>query len=560
MLDVEEFQRKRKRLFENSDKIANLAELKDYIKDLEIVSANEKSDEIANLVRDLIPNVDRTIINQDSYFQLYNILFLQIYSFIDNLKDCENLVDKMEAIVKETKDIHQKVILMKSQYLLHLLKGEKEKANEKISESMRLIKKYKKTYEKTYYETLYSYTLSFTYEEKNYSEAIANIEECLQYYYADYNILGLIKVIYLLLKLYSFNGEKAKVNSLFVWLLEKEKIQEKLSASQYSSLYWVLGLTASLNFELEKSIEFLSKAHKKIEDMGSQEQMMYEYVELLKLLSRSYAYKGEFQKSYDHLIELLKFIDTDFCKSNYMPWRLKQIYFTAHYTLLFIFVQLNKQFQELDDEKLKLVYSYTKSLIEKSKFSEDLLISSSLSDEEMKKITENELSQTDEFQLIVHQQLISLDAHKLSEDTIKKISFLRDYTHSPIYADILIGKIHLSMGNFDEFKQIVKKIIKDRNKADTPILLYWIKLFELLYVYLEKGDKEDIVKELNILENQCKENNFHKMADEIILYKKLTISKRALDDSRERFKHTIYFDVYSKQSKETVLEYLEVTS
>ena len=39
MLDIEELQRKRKKIFDNRKNISSIVELKEYISDLEIVSA-----------------------------------------------------------------------------------------------------------------------------------------------------------------------------------------------------------------------------------------------------------------------------------------------------------------------------------------------------------------------------------------------------------------------------------------------------------------------------------------------------------------------------------------
>ena len=116
MLDIEELQRKRKKIFDNRKNISSIVELKEYISDLEIVSANEKSDEIANLVEELISNIE-TIADRDSYFKLYLILFMQIYYFESKLHESEYLLKRMKIIADETKDIEKNVIWMKNQCL-----------------------------------------------------------------------------------------------------------------------------------------------------------------------------------------------------------------------------------------------------------------------------------------------------------------------------------------------------------------------------------------------------------------------------------------------------------
>ena len=557
MLDIEDFKRKRKRVFNDKDNVLNLAELKNYIQDLEIISDNEKSKEISNLIEELIPTVEEKI-DETLLFKFYWLLFQQSYYFIQNLKRTEELLLKMRDIAERTKNIENIASVLGAESLYFQLKGNQKKAIEKITESMETIKDYKERYKKSYFSSLYAYTIFVLYEKQQYKEAIDNMRTCLEYYYTESsNVLGLIHTIHLLLRLYILLGKEKDVDELLDWVLKDVKIQEQSTDPQYILLFWYLGTISAIRYKIADSILYLNNAYIRIKKTKTENQKLYEYIEILKLLIRSYAYKGEFQKSYNNIVELLNYIETDFVKENYLQWRLKRVYFSVYYSLLFIFVQLDMQIDSLEDPDLKGVYKYIKTLIEDSKLPEDLLLDTSLSEEEMKQVLDKGESRPDEFNLTIYQQLVSLDVHKASEETIDKIQVLKKYAYSPLYADILLGKIHLSMGNFKEFKEISERIRKVKNKADTPITKYWIDLFGLLKTYLTNPDDRSIIDKFESLKAECKKNNFLKMSEEVNLYQKLISSTKAFEHFKDRFNQTAFIDIYNSQSRKLVLENLE---
>ena len=158
---------------------------------------------------------------------------------------------------------------------------------------------------------------------------------------------------------------------------------------------------------------------------------------------------------------------------------------------------------------------------------------------------------------MLHQQLLSLETYDLTEKTIEKISLLREHVYNPLYADIVIGKIHLAIGNFKEFNNILVKVQNQLKNVDTPILELWIKLFELLSKYIENPSDTDLLEDFDKLANYCRNNNFIKMAEEVDLYQKLILSSKTIDVFVDRFQQTAFMDIYTRQSKKMVLEYIE---
>ena len=309
--------------------------------------------------------------------------------------------------------------------------------------------------------------------------------------------------------------------------------------------------------ETGEAIELITKAHKKIADSNIKFNMMYEYTEIIRLLSRCYAYIGDFQQSYDLIMELLSFMEEDSVKRNYFEYGYKRLQFNSYYTLLFIFAQLDLNITEIHDKNLQKIHRDVKSLLEKSNLSKNLLLDTSLDEKQMRDLLETESKNPLELYVSLYQHLSSIEPYSVSEKTIDNIKIIRDFTHNPLYADVILGKIYLSIGKYTEFKNLVEKIKNTEFNSEIPILKLWVDLLVLLNQYLENPNDDTLFDRFNSLEYICKENNFRRMLDEVRLYRLLIKSTKTVNDFSERFKQTAFIDVYNNQSKRIVYEYLE---
>ncbi len=556
MLDTEEFRERKERIFQNIGSLNTLSDLSDHVLDLELVCANERSLELANILKKTII-VAKEIENNNLLYKSYRLYFQQIFSYVQRLDEAEEIVNCMQTIAESSNNIEHESLVYFSKALLIRIHGLIEKSDELTIKAMRKIEKGKKIYPDTYYRILFTYNMFMWYRDNDFPDVFSNVEKCVSYWKDTYHTLPMITGIFRLLRLYIFSGNSEKFNNLMQWIFEKERIQDNLIDYHFTLLYSFIGRIQAIRLNIDKAIDFLSEAYHRVISSKSEDIMMYEYIEIQKLLCRSYAFKGEFQKSYQILIEFLNFVESDFVKQNYQTSMVKRLYFGVYYTLLFIFAQLDVNIDNIADTQLKRIHNYTKNLLEKSRISEDLLISNSLDDKQLDKIKIEKDKRPVEFDLSLYQQLNSLKTQAASENTVSNIEYLRGYVYNPLYADIILGKIHLSIGNFREFKSIVKQMENKEKEADTPVLILWIKLYRLLFEYLEDPGNKVILSEFRKLESYCKKNNFIKMSEEINLYFKLITSTKTINNLTQKFQQTAFTDIYNKQSKRMVVEYLD---
>ena len=554
MFDIEEFYKARKRLFENQSNINSLSELQKYIFDLKLVCANERSTEIADLLSTLI-EVAKPFKDNQVLFELYWQYFLQTYYYVEKIDKTQEMFGFIKAIAGSSKEVKHESLVYQADSLMNQLKGDSDRAIKLMQKALNTIEPHKNLHPEVYYGALYSLTyLSFNMNCV-FSDALENMEECFSYYSESYRVRGLISVIHNLFKFYLNIGDEGKIEKLLNWILNNDYFQDNILSNLYVSLNWSLGMMFTIRNKLDEAIRYLHNAYTKINKEGLHKELMYEHTGILKFLSRCYAYQGRFNQSYNLLVELIGFMEDAYVKINYYQKGKRFISISSYYTLMFIFVQLDLDIENIKDEKLIRVYKYINSILNQSKIYEEMIVET-FGENSEKSLFEND-TYYDETTIALHQLLLTHVPHKSPEENAPKIEKIRNYAFDTLYADILLGKILLSMGNFEKFREIVNKIVRETTGTKAPILKIWRDFYVLLNKYLDEPDNKNVVEELVSLEEHCRRNNFIKMEEEIKMYHRLISSTKTINQFTDKIKQTAFMDMYDKQSKKVVMEYLE---
>jgi len=557
MFDVKEFYKARKKLFENQNSIHTLSDLENYLSDLDLVCANERSSEITDLFLPLL-ELAKPFNNNQALFELNWQYFLQTYYYVKNLDKTVSIVTTMKELSNNINNVENSSRIYQAESLVLQIQGDIEEANKLMYQAFLVIQHHEHTHPSEYYRALYSYThFSFSKEGNLLDDSIQNMERCLSYYSKSNSMRGLIAVIHNLLIFYLYLGNEKNIDDLIKWVLTNNQIQNNLLSNFSISLNLRIGMSYSIRHQLEQATNYLLKAHSEIVKQKLQKEMMYEYTVILKFLSRSYAYQGNFNQSYDLLVELATFMEDPYIEPNFFERGKKIFSISSYYTLLFIFVQLDLNIESIKDEKLKRVYEYIKASMNQSQISKELLLDSSDNKVEADLLVNREKIDTDEISIVLYQLLLTHHPYKSPGKNAKVIEKIRSFAFEPLYADILLGKILISMGNYEKFKEITIKLKEETTDTKTPILKIWRDFFVLLNEYIENPNKNEVVTELKKLVIYCKESNFIKMSEEIQIYHRLISSARTISQFSQKVKQTVFLDIYDNQSKKMVLEYLE---
>ena len=559
MLDIEEYQKAKENLFKNKDTIETLSDFYDYLTDLEIVCTNERSSKLSNLLLSLIER-SKELNDEELHFRLYWLYFRQIYFFVSNIEKTKETLELMKKISSKKENKEFNAIIHAAESVIEQLFQNKQGAIKKIVKAMESIKNLQDKHPETFYRILYTHTLFTAPSEPPYSETIKNLEECYSYYYGSSNALGMILAIYQLLRFYFLSNQNEEIDKLTRKIFQQEKIHNKLLDTHFVTLNWYFGIISTIRYDLEEAINYLMSAYNKIKENDLQKELLYEFTDILKLLSRCFALTGNYQKSYALLVELTSFMETSDVRKNFIERNIKRIHFSSYNTLLFIFSQLELDISSLKDNKLKKIYDNTKELLVESKLVKHMLLETSLDDEELDEIITD--GRDEETYLVLHHLFTTREPYATSEEALNKIKAIRDYTLDPLYVDplyvdISLGKIYLTMGKYDEFEKITSKIQLKLKETRTPILKVWIEAFVLILQHIQDPNDKNILADLSKLEVYCTENNLKKMEKEIKLYKNLILSNLAIKESKKRFQQAAFIDVFNEQSKSLVIEHLE---
>ncbi len=553
MLDIEDLQKIKEKLFENKDTLKTESDFYDYLTDLELICANERSSKLSNLILILMAK-SNIIANEDLLFRLYWLYFRQTYFLVSNIEKTRKILEGMKKISLKGRNIEFIAIVYAAESLIEQLFGNKQSAKNKITKAMETIENLQDKYSDTFIRILYIHTLFTAPSKSPYSETLKNFEKCYSYYSKSNNSFGLILVIYQLLRFYILSNQEERIEKLTYEIFQIEKFHNKLLDTHYVSLNWYFGVI-SIKYDLEEAIRYLMSAYNKIKENNLQKELLYEFTDIIKLLSRCFALSGEYQKSYNLLVELTNFMKTNEVRKNFIERNIKRIHFSSYNTLLFIFAQLELDITSLKDDKLKDIYDNTRELLVESKLVKHMLLETSLDDEEIEEIITD--GTDEEIYLVLHHLLRTSEPYTTSEEALNKIQAIRDYVSDPLYVDISLGKIYLAMGKYEEFSKITEKIQLKLESTRTPILKLWIEVFSLIQKHILNPNDKKILSELNKLELYCVKNNLRKMEKEIKLYKNLILSSHAIEESKKRFQQSAFLDVFNEQSKNLVVEYLE---
>ena len=97
MLDIEDFQKIRKNVFEYQNSLHDIISDKNYLSDLKIVCANEKSSEVTKLLRTIIDELKEKL-DINYLFTIYWLYYLQTYyyNFTENEEEVKSQIKEME--------------------------------------------------------------------------------------------------------------------------------------------------------------------------------------------------------------------------------------------------------------------------------------------------------------------------------------------------------------------------------------------------------------------------------------------------------------------------------
>jgi len=250
-------------------------------------------------------------------------------------------------------------------------------------------------------------------------------------------------------------------------------------------------------------------------------------------------FQGNLSFAYQSLHLLIRITSLDYVKNSFKSGEIEKIYFEVYSVLLILFSRLDLNLENIEsDYELKEILEYMKKI-------------------DFEKITSSDFSNLKETRKKFE---VLLDFHL--SDPIGRISFFYNWSKKKIeeifnndpqngnlYFDLYYAKIYLVNRDWNNFREMVKKIEQEEGIEENSILHPWIKLFSLLLKYLDNPSDETIKLELNKLKEVCRIKNNYKMVNNIEMYQKLCSTYSTIEQLKERFSQTAFIDIFEDANK-----------
>ncbi|GAH56103.1 unnamed protein product, partial [marine sediment metagenome] len=260
---------------------------------------------------------------------------------------------------------------------------------------------------------------------------------------------------------------------------------------------------------------------------------IYDSLSGLSILARIYATSGKLDKVHDILTELKKIVDEgdlyqklskQFVNSLVSSITITQFYMTFHkrnnYTIDF----------QVDVKSLLLKYQ---NFILLPEMLTELMVYSGIEIDELidlkkEKLSNNFLKRVIDFLLALQNPDVTS-----TDQRIKNASKILDLSSKNIvregfgriFSDMILSKLYLSSGRYEEFKTTMKKYIFKTDKITNISLRIMAQSMEAIYKFLQSDKAEKAIERLSVIISECEEKNLTRMGKEVKIFRQMIIQK-----------------------------------
>jgi len=158
--------------------------------------------------------------------------------------------------------------------------------------------------------------------------------------------------------------------------------------------------------------------------------------------------------------------------------------------------------------------------------------------------------------------MLDLDPNTIEDEKLSKLSKYmkiveqdKNHEYSDSFNfDLITAMISLTKGEFESFKEIVKRL-EQEDVAQSSDSNLWIKLFSLLAEYIDVPNSEAFKEEIDQLKNESRRKSKNYFVDHIDKYQRLLVTKDLIDKSSDRFDHITFQDLYKRNNSDDSDEY-----
>ena len=471
---------------ESISKVETNEDLVELIKNLRVLSSNEKSNYVLELIEKTI-DISKEMGNEITLINLFELKIKQLFHIPQQLESATRILEEMLNLSKRVKYQEGLALAYSTKWGIEKYKGNKEQSLQAMKKSIEIVEKIGKRDPYVYHICKYTYGIEI-WLEHHMIECVTIFEECIPYFYRNGFNRGFIQSLGILSVIYSKTQDVRKLDELSKIVLSDRTFFNKQSEDIQAMVFYFIGISQIIQYDLEFAQIHLKEAYirwKRLQKKSSY--YYYYYIRLLSHIATAQALKGDLAESFLTLREIKTLLEDEHYLDNLDHHSKKQVPHTAN--LIKFYVYSRKYEFDKDDmeplimkiiEGLKEQYSNPIMLIE-------FLLNAKLSISQLEniKIIENvsilRVQHIIEY-LIEKQKAKGEKEEKLN--TMGLISILRNQKEitktsftEKAFSDLLIAKELYSIDEFDEIHLLLNKYKNNLEKIEVLELKIFMDAF-----------------------------------------------------------------------------------
>ena len=535
----------------NIDKISKQKDLRKIVSDLLELSRRLQPKESKQLIEKILLKSkqlndvkSRVIVNYVKHIHIFGILRKngEILELADEMNSLSEEIDFKEGIA-----LYHIVM-----WGIEKLQGNIEKAIILRKTSMELIDSLNKPDLMILNWIKYSYAVGEWTEEKNPASAVM-LEECLLFFREREHYTSEINAVSILANIYSKTNQNVKLFDIVQEIMGNDNLFHYYPKHVLGRFHYQLGLIFLSRGDKELAEMHLFSSTQLFKRFNHTSNHIYDYLSGLSILARIYATSGKLDMVYDILTNLKEIVNEEdlfqklskqFVNSLISSITITQFYMTFH--------KRNNYNVDFQKEVKNLLLRYQNFILLPEMLTELMVYSGieieELADLKKEKLSNNFLKQVIDFLLTLQNPDVCSTEQRIKNAT--KILGLPSESivsegYGRIFADMILLKLYLSTGRYEEFKIAMKKYLYRIDKIENVSLRIITESMEAIYKFLQGNKAENAIERLSEIISECEEKNLARMCKEVKAFRQMIIQKDMNSYHKQIFYALSYQDIVS---------------
>ncbi len=506
------------------ESINSKEDLRDILKDLCLLSSNEKSNEkIVNLLDKAIEK-SKLLNDEESFVDLIGYKIPLLYSYRKNIVKVRELISQMKNISE--KNCYTDRLAWAYSYIWYVEKfeGNKERSTEAMEQAIELLNKFSYENEYIYYFIRYSYAFELWIENHDVN-SIEIFEECADYFLSNHLYRSLSQTLGILSIIYMRTHETKKSLGIIKRILSPKSLFEELPLDIQAISYYCAGLAHMLNMNLEYSEIYFNKSYTILKPIYKKSIYLNNFITLHSHLASIRALKGNLEEAYEMVKDANQLLEDEFVKKNLDKQTKIQIIHTHNLTKYYVISRL-KSFNSDDYEDLiNTIYNNSKNHYSNFIMFSEYILSSKLDSEKLEALLQINNFSISTVKHIIKYMLEKKKSNKLSNEQkrLNCIEVLNGHLKTEkttfieyAYTDLLLAQELYKLKRFNEISPLLRKYKNQINRVEVLEMKIFMEAFIQVGAFNDGDPLGPALQYMAI--KRCRQYNFSSLESILLNY------------------------------------------